>query len=235
MPKNYNSRYDATTVRAVKSIVQRPGSAREAGAGVRMSISLTPARMSDSLASVFGALVEQRRSVYAYLDISVPRSVLEGAIALAMLAPNHYRTRPWRFHVYADDGRAPLAAAYETAARRLDRDVAKARQRAMDAPVMIVVACIPSLGVPRVKLGEEEFATACAVQNLLLALTSAGIASLITTGDLAESQEVHDLIGLDRATGRVMAVVNAGYRDPARPLPPRAEPDLAATTTWHMA
>ena len=100
---------------------------------------------------------------------------------------------------------------------------------------MIVVARLPSLAVPRVQLGEEEFATAAAVQNLLLAFTSAGIASLITTGDLAESQEVHDLIDLDRATGRVMAVVNAGYRDPARPLPPRPEPDLVATTTWHLS
>ena len=106
MPKNYNSRYDATTIHAVKCIVQRLGLACEAEARPRMSISLAPARMSDSLVSVFAALAEQRRSVYAYLDSSVPRSVIEGAIAIAMLAPNHYRTRPWRFHVYTDGARS---------------------------------------------------------------------------------------------------------------------------------
>jgi nitroreductase len=189
--------------------------------------------MPDSLVRAFELIAERRRSAYAYLQRTVPRTVIDRSIRIAMLAPNHHRTRPWRFHVYEGAGRAPLADAYEAAALRLGRDPALARRRALDAPAMIVVACIPATSNPKVRVGEEEFATAAAIENLLLALTSSGVAALITTGRFAESPEVHELIGLDARTGRVMAVVNVGYRDPERPIPVRVEPDVAAHTTWH--
>ena len=182
--------------------------------------------------ATFEVIVRSRRSVYAYLDEPVSRSLIEGAIRLAILAPNHHKTLPWRFFVYSGAGRAPLVAAYEAAARRLDRDVAKARQRAIDAPVMIVVACVPQTGQPKVLVKEEEFATAAAIQIMTLSLASANVSTLLTTGDLAESPEMHALVGLGDGQGRIMAVVNAGYRNPARPLPPRAERDLSKCMQW---
>jgi nitroreductase len=187
---------------------------------------------ADSRVVVFESIAESRRSAYAYLDDPVPRALVERAIRVAMFAPNHRKTSPWRFFVYAGAGRAPLVAAYEAAARRLNRDAAKARQRALDAPVMIVVACIPQVGQPKVLVNEEEFATAAAIQNMLLALTCANVSTLLTTGDLAESQEMHALVGLGDGQGRIMAVVNVGYRNPARPVPPRAQPDLAKCVRW---
>jgi hypothetical protein len=66
----------------------------------------------------------------------------------------------------------------------------------------------------------------------LLALTSAGVGSWLRTGDLIESTEVRELIGLGDSAGRVMVVVNAGYEDTSRPLPPRAHPDPAPCTQW---
>jgi len=197
-----------------------------------MTLPLAPARMSDSPVTVFEHIVEQRRSVYCYLPDPVPRAIVEGALKLAMLAPNHHRTRPWRFFVYADGGREPLAIAYQAAAQRLGRDVAKARERALEAPVMIVVACAPASANPRVKVWEEEFATAAATQTMLLALASAGVGSLIGTGDLAMSDEVRVLVGLQDPAARVMAVVSVGYQDTRRPLVPRTEPDLSAFTQW---
>ena len=185
--------------------------------------------------TIFESIADSRRSAYAYLDEPVPRELVERAIRIAMLAPNHRRTSPWRFFVYAGAGRAPLVAAYEAAARRLDRDTAKARQRALDAPVMIVVACIPQIGQRKVLVNEEEFATAAAIQNMLLALACANVSTLLTTGDLAESQETHALVGLGDGQGRIMAVVNVGYRNPARPVPPRAQPDLAKCMHWSEA
>lgn len=182
--------------------------------------------------AAFEAVVQSRRSVYAYLDEPVSRELVERAIGLAMLAPNHHKTSPWRFFVYAGAGRAPLVAAYEAAARRLNRDTAKARQRALDAPVMIVVACLPQVDRPKVLLKEEEFATAAAIQNMLLTFACANVSTLLTTGDFAESPEMHALLGLGDEQGRIMAVVNVGYRNPARPLPPRAQPDLSKCMQW---
>jgi nitroreductase len=198
-------------------------------------MAINPTLLFSSPTEAFGQIVEKRRSVYSYLATPVPRSVIDWAIGLAMLAPNHHKTRPWRFFVFADAGLDQLATAYEHTALRLGRDVARARKRAYDAPVMITVACIPALGNPKVKAAEEEFATAAAAQNLMLGLASAGLATLLTTGDLVESPELRAAIGMEGSTGKIMGVINVGFQAPDRPLPPRPAPDPATYTKWITA
>ncbi|WP_397475860.1 nitroreductase family protein [Pusillimonas sp.] len=179
----------------------------------------------------FQNTVRRRRSVYSYLDHPVPAEILERALQDAMLAPNHHRTRPWRFFVIPGKARHKLVAAYEAAAARLGKDVKRAIQRAQDAPVNVVVACVPATSNPRVLLKEEAFSTAAAVQTFLLSLADAGVDSLITTGDLAESDEVAALVGLNEPDSHLMGVINVGYRNPERPVPPR--PSYAAEQLIH--
>jgi nitroreductase len=193
----------------------------------------TPTAAVDVVA--FDRVVQRRRSIYSYRDTPVPRRLVERALDCAVQAPNHHRTRPWRFFVFEGDARNRLAAAYEETARRLGRDVVRAVQRAMDAPVMIVVGCVAQTSNPRVELKEEEFAVAASVQTLMLALAAEEVGSLLTTGVLAESDEVHRLVGLQPPEGRVMGVVNVGYRNTERPLLARPAPDAAAVTTWVAA
>ena len=193
----------------------------------------TPTAAADFVA--FDRVVQRRRSIYSYRDTPVPRRLVERALDCAVQAPNHHRTRPWRFFVFEGDARNRLAAAYEETARRLGRDVARAVQRAMDAPVMIVVGCVAQTSNPRVELKEEQFAVAASVQTLMLALAAEEVGSLLTTGVLAESDEVHRLVGLQPPEGRVMGVVNVGYRNTERPLLARPAPDAAAVTTWVAA
>ena len=188
-----------------------------------------------SAALSFSDVVKKRRSVYSYLDVPVPTAIVEDAIAMAVLAPNHYRTRPWRFFVFVGAGRARLAAAYKAAALRLGRDVPKATQRVYDAPVMVAIACIPTTSNPRVVRSEEEFATAAAAHTFMLALTSAGVDSLLTTGDLAQSEEVRELVRMEGSDGKLMGVINVGYRDPERPLMARPAPDPTVVTTWYTS
>ncbi|WP_017522481.1 nitroreductase family protein [Pusillimonas noertemannii] len=191
-----------------------------------------PVNPSDQTAAAFQAAVHRRRSVYAYLDRSVPDELLLRALGDAMLAPNHHRTRPWRFFVIPQAAQYKLIAAYEAAARRLGRDVSRAAQRAKDAPVNVVVACAPMLDNPRVLAKEEAFATAAAVQNFLLSLADSGLDSLLTTGDLAESTEVATLVGLDEPNSYLMGVINVGYRNPERPIAPRAPLHMEQLVHW---
>jgi nitroreductase len=179
----------------------------------------------------FELIAARRRSIYAYLPRPVPRELITWAIGVACLAPNHYRTRPWRFIVFTDSGRDKLADAYERAAIRLGRDVDKARDRAHAAPVMIAVACVPQIANPKVKPQEEHLATAAAIQNLMLALAAAEIGSIWTTGDLVESEEVRSTAGLAPGN-RIMGVIYAGFRDPGRPVPLRAVIETSDVTTW---
>jgi len=200
-----------------------------------MSAVLAPIPAAVDDLAAYDRVVQRRRSIYSYRDTPVPRRLVEQALDCAVQAPNHHRTRPWRFFVFEGDARNRLAAAYEETARRLGRDVARAVQRAMDAPVMIVVGCVAQTSNPRVELKEEEFAVAASVQTLMLALAAEEVGSLLTTGVLAESDEVHRLVGLQPPEGRVMGVVNVGYRNTERPLLARPAPDAAAVTTWVAA
>jgi len=185
-----------------------------------------------SPASAFADVVRARRSTYAYRDEPVPSALIEQALANAVLAPNHHRTAPWRFFVVPRDARERLVRAYEAAALRAGRDVARAAQRAKDAPVNVVVACIPAVANPRVSVQEEHWATAMAVQTFLLGLAAAGGDSLLTTGELAESPEVAAMVGLDAPQAKLMGVVNVGYRNPERPIAPRPDPPLGAVVRW---
>jgi nitroreductase len=110
--------------------------------------------------------------------------------------------------------------------------VARAVQRAQDAPVNVVVACVPCVSNPRVSVAEEEFATAAAVQNFLLSLAASGVDALLTTGDLAQSEEVARLVGLSGDGARLMGLVNVGYRNPERPIPARPETPIARVAAW---
>lgn len=193
---------------------------------------MTPSVNTQDFAAALHEIVQRRRSVYAYRDEPVAREVLELALAAAMRAPNHHRTVPWRFFVIEESHRERLVRAYEAAAARLGRDVARATQRAKDAPVNVIVACVPAVDNPRVVVREEEFATAAAVQNFLLALAASGVDTLLTTGDLAESAEVAQLIGLHQPGSRVMGVINVGYRNPDRPIQPRPSPDIFKAVKW---
>ena len=194
-----------------------------------MNASVNP---NDPTSASFGALAQRRRSIYAYVDEPVPRYVIERALADAVLAPNHHRTAPWRFFVITREARHLLVEAYEAAAQRTERDVARAAQRAKDAPVNVVVACVPALDNPRVVAKEEDFATAAAVQNFMLSLADAGVGTLLTTGALAESPEVAALIGLEAPGAHVVGVINVGYPNPERPVPRRADAPLERVVRW---
>ncbi|MHC4392787.1 MAG: nitroreductase family protein, partial [Planctomycetota bacterium] len=43
--------------------------------------------------------IRARRTVKAYEPSDLPRSVIEELLELAILAPNHRHTEPWRFTV----------------------------------------------------------------------------------------------------------------------------------------
>lgn len=192
--------------------------------------STTAASSSPALSNAFERLVEQRRSVYFYLEREVERTLIERALRLAVHAPSHFQTRPWRFTVFAGAARAELADAYEKAALRFGWHPGRARCRAFDAPVTVVIGCVPDIRHPRVRPLEEEFATAAATQNLMLALTSMGLASALGSSPVQVSEEVEELAGM--SAGRVVGVLQVGYRDPARELFKRPAPSTAGVVRW---
>src|SRR5690349_21397011 len=119
-----------------------------------------------------------------------PRELVERVIEAAGWAPNHYRTEPWRFFVVAGRAREDLgeAMASALAAKLADapadeaRDlIERERRKPLRAPVIIVVAVIPSETAKVVEV-EEIAGTSAAVQNMLLAAEALGLGAMWRTG-----------------------------------------------------
>jgi len=118
----------------------------------------------------------------------------------AVHAPDHGRLRPWRFMLIEGDQRrrfGELLAA--SALRRVpglsDGDLQRERDKALRAPLIIVVACriVPGTKVPAI---EQLLAAGAAAQNVLLALHALGYAAAWKTGEAAYDTDVKKSLGL---------------------------------------
>ena len=114
---------------------------------------------------------------------AIPAATLRMLLDAANWAPSHGQTEPWRFAVFTGEGRRVLATTLATSLALLkgqqepDAETLRLQQaRQQLAPVWIAVAAEPALK-PSMPLHEEQWAVACAVQNLMLAARAVGIGS----------------------------------------------------------
>lgn len=105
---------------------------------------------------------------------------IDAILEAANWAPSHKHTEPWRFRLYLEAGREPLAQAmceiYKTASGESYRPAKEAglRERLTTVPLTIALIMEPDLkaGLP---LYEEILAMGCAAQNMHLAAQALGI------------------------------------------------------------
>lgn len=162
-----------------------------------------------------------RRSTVRFAETPVARRDIEIALDLAVCAPNHRRTRPWRFTVVSGDGRVQLGERMAAAAIRAGDDGARARAKAFAAPTIICAAVSPQFANPKVLAEEECLAVGAAVQNMMLALHTRGLGSIWTTGKLITTEEVREFFGLTLPHDRILGLIYVGYsRDVVRSAPP---------------
>lgn len=150
--------------------------------------------------------IRERRTIKVYEPDPVPTSALEELLALAVAAPNHHDTEPWRFVVLGPETIDRLATAVEDPKLRRSRTaVVVAQQVAGDRSV-----------------AEEDYAAcACAIQNLMLAARGRDLASFWRTPRSLDLPAAHALLGLDGGS-RVVGIVHLGRPRPGFPTAPRA-------------
>jgi nitroreductase len=167
--------------------------------------------------SVVAATIRSRRSnLNVDHDRPVPREVVDELIGLAIEAPNHYRTNPWRFVVLGGQARVRLgevvARAYAEQANVKESAVERQRVQFLRAPTVVVVA---SAGDPDpIKHFENKHAVAAGLENILIGATAAGIASAWKSGpgmtDPAISELVKEELGL-APEDEIVGFVYLGY------------------------
>jgi len=123
-------------------------------------------------------IIESRRSIFPkdYTDADIEQDVLNEILNSATFAPNHKRTKPWRFKVFKDEEKLllgqKLAEIYKSTVapeQFLEKKYQSIAEKASKANVIIAISVNFSGLLPE---WEEIAATAMAVQNMYLTCTA---------------------------------------------------------------
>ncbi len=173
----------------------------------------------------------------------VSRELIEKILEAANWAPSHGQTEPWRFVVFAGEGRCLLAQAIEDAYRadatkqgNFNQVALEAnRERAWAAPAWIAIAMSPaqradgSLAMPEI---EEELAVACAVENMHLMASALGLGAKWTTNAVMNHPVVAAKLGLN-PPAKLMGFFFVGW--PSGEWPAGKRRPVSEKTTWHVS
>jgi nitroreductase len=161
---------------------------------------------------VFEAM-KSRHSAKTYGQDSPSREHLQAALESAVRAPDHGRLRPWRFMLIEGEQRRQLGELLAASAKRRvpglsDGDLQRERDKALRAPLIVVVACriVRGTKIPDI---EQILAAGAAAQNMLLALHALGYAAAWKTGEAAYDTEVKTALGF-AADDHIVAFIYAG-------------------------
>jgi nitroreductase len=176
------------------------------------------------LGGVERLVLSRRTSLRVDPGRDVPDVLVDRLLRLAVWAPNHKKTFPWRFAVVRGDGRrrlGQLIAAHEERAGAPPERVAKALGKYLRAPVVVLVGAADQ--PDPVRRVEDRDAVAAGVQNLLLGATAVGLASHWATGEWMHDDDVKTLAGLTPGD-ELIALVYLGWPTGDVPVVPRPEP-----------
>lgn len=132
-------------------------------------------------AEIVKEIIEQRRSTFPkdYTDAEISQEVIDEILSSATFAPNHKRTKPWRFKIFKEEEKANLAsemqAIYKTTQPEqlfLEKKYNDIGFKINKADVVVSIVVNFSGMVPE---WEEIAATSMAVQNMYLTCTAHNI------------------------------------------------------------
>ncbi len=130
---------------------------------------------------VLKEIIERRRSIFPkdYTDTEIPQEILEDILHSATLAPNHKRTKPWRFKTFRGEEKAKLATEMQAIYKATQPEQVFLEKKYNDIGFKInkadaVVSIVVNFSgmVPE---WEEIAAVSMAVQNMYLTCTANGI------------------------------------------------------------
>ncbi len=141
------------------------------------------------------------------------REEIERLLDLAVRAPNHHRSEPWRFYVFAGAGRDVIARAIADEAISSGGDpkraLADAAAKVERAPVIVVFTMVFSDDAKVIDV-EDVVSVGMAMQNFLLGAHASGLGAMLRTGPAAYHPAIAEQLEL--ATGeRVLGMIYLGY------------------------
>lgn len=188
----------------------------------------------------FSALIRHRRSIKP-VDMDamrkVERTLLTTILEDATWAPTHGLTEPWKFIVHQDAARQRLAETMQriyqatTPANEFREDkMRKMAENPLLAPV--VIACVMERrGGAKIPEVEELEAVACALQNLQLSATAAGLGCYWSSPPILGTREFSDWLQLG-AGDRCVGLIYLGWPRAGLNWPRSVRQPLETKTRW---
>jgi nitroreductase len=172
--------------------------------------------------------IRGRRTTNLFLKQKVSAKVVRDAIEVARWAPNHHLTEPWQFYMLGERAVAvSIELIRDNAAKKKDEAFGEFKaQAAGKVPGWLVVTCKKS--ADEILQLEDYASCCCALQNLMLYLSEAGVASKWTTGDITRDPRFYDVLGSSPDEVFVVGLVWYGY---PKILPAQTRKDLDAILT----
>lgn len=170
--------------------------------------------------------IKSRRSIGNLVAPAPTREQVEQAIEVALSAPDHKDLNPYRFIVLENQALNTLGTALKNAAIAQGETDEKTLKKAENMPLrapMIIVCVTDFKDHHKVPHWEQIAASSCAVQNLLLALSAQGFATVWRTGPLANAPAIKQLFNVT-ADNQVIAFVYVGTA--VSTIPPRSKIDV---------
>ncbi len=155
--------------------------------------------------------IRSRRTTKLFLKQPVDHKLILDAIEVARWAPNHHLTEPWHFHLLGPAKIAECVQLTRTVVTELKgAKLGEFKAEAHAAiPGWLVVTCKTS--GEALQQREDYASCACAVQNLMLYLSEAGVATKWATGAITRDARFFDLLQLSEQDVMVVGIIWYGY------------------------
>ena len=155
--------------------------------------------------------IRGRRTVALFLQTPVDRQVILDAIEVARWAPNHHVTEPWHFYLL---GEKAMNENVELIRQITDENKGEKKadfkaKAATEIPGWLVLTCRRS--EDEILQREDYASCCCAMQNLMLYLSEAGVGSKWATSAIAEDKRFYDILGIDQEQEMVVGILRYGY------------------------
>ena len=152
-----------------------------------------------------------RRSIKKFKTDPVDIDEVIELLNVAKWAPNHKLTEPWRFQLYADEGKEKFIEAFLTSQQRDGQVTDKAKKKSeyfREIPLHLVVIMPED---PRKKRWDEDYAAISAmIQNFQLVAWERGIGMIWRTNDWTHDQVFKDTIGV-KSDEKIVGTLMIGY------------------------
>ncbi|GAB4546893.1 MAG: nitroreductase [Anaerolineae bacterium] len=165
--------------------------------------------------SSLAEIIRSRRSIAAFTDQPVPAALIQSLLEVAVYAPNHHLTEPWRFVLITGEARQKYADIMRQRALESSKSTVEAeRQMAGDGAyakfmkIPAFLAVIMRVDSNPETAEEDLCATSALIQNFLLLAWEQGLGTAWKT--LKKDQRFRDLLGVN-ADEKVVGIIHIGY------------------------